>query len=395
MRRIIRFSLIVFFSSAFTIYKNNKKISYLLFPVAHTHTMGDHDPITTPPRRRADQNHHHHPLSARPQHHHQQLHMASGGGDSCKNTPNLSRKIDAYHQHALFDGGSQSAKSSPLPHRRLDKLEGCIRDKPSPLSLRRRLEALDAQSYSTGSGCPCHDLPEPQSQRNATADCGCNNGADIRSPIMVDTYRDSPTLMRRRLDSDCGCASAAAKRPAPTMTMSSPQASRRLAVMGEPGCFNSPIHRPTAARINNNATTSAGFVDTTKSVLGEPGVFASPARSVSSVVSTIGDGADMCTELLDAFTADDSTDAVQQPTADQTVVSGWLKFRDNKRVSVQLEFDVSFAIMYAIWQLYMLCVFVDARALSGNCIQCHHAQGIYGVHLPDLTPEIPVNLCRG
>lgn len=298
--------------------------------------MSDHhDAITTPPRRRVDHHHHHnhHLLSARPQHHHthHQPQHKSSGGDSCKNTPNLSRKIDAYHQNALFDGGSQSAKSSPLPHRRLDKLEGCIRDKPSPLSLRRRLESLDDTAHSTRSGCSCRgsdgggDL-EPQFRRNTTTTTTA--GCDGRSSL-VDTFRDSP-LMRRRLDSDCGCA----VRPGPEQQ--SPQVLRRHVVMGEPGCFSSPVHQP---RSHNN-DSATGFVDgpmklATKCVLGEPGVFASPARSISSVVSTIGDS-DMCTDLESL--ADDSTDGLVQQTPDQTVVSGWLKFRDNKRVR-QIQFS--------------------------------------------------------
>lgn len=292
--------------------------------------MSDHDAITTPPRRRVE--HHHQLLSTRPQHHHHHLHHQqqphqpqqhkSSGGDSCKNTPNLSRKIDAYQQNALFDGGSQSAKSSPLPHRRLDKLEGCIRDKPSPLSLRKRLESLDDNNHSTGSCCSCGGVGdlEPPPRRNTTTtttDCGRaaakNSGCDIRSSLLVDSYRDSP-LMRRRLDTDCG---GCAKRPVigPAMTMSSPQVSRRHAVMGEPGCFNSPIHHQ---RSRNSESTT-----------GEPGVFPSPARSISSVVSSIGES-DMCNEI-DAL-ADDLADGMTQPAPDQTVVSGWLKFRDNKRV---------------------------------------------------------------
>lgn len=52
--------------------------------------------------------------------------------------------------------------------------------------------------------------------------------------------------------------------------------------------------------------------------IGEPGVFSSPAHSIGSV-----------------SLADDDCDdeEFELPTSDQTIVAGWLKFRDNKRVS--------------------------------------------------------------
>lgn len=275
--------------------------------------MSDLHAITTPPRRRVD-----HLLAGRPHHNHphhpHQPHMSSGG-DSCKNTPNLSRKIDAYQQHARFDGGgSQSAKSSPLPHRRLDKLEGCIRDKPSPLSLRRRLESMDdANPSGCGGGGVGADL-EPQ-RRNT--DCGC-----AKNPAAADNnaYRDT-LMMRRRVDSDCGCPKRTPTHQTAVATMS-PQVSRRQPVMGEPGCFSSPVHR----RNDPNGFDALNFASPAKSVLGEPGVFASPARSISSVVSTIGEDDDLGADL-------EATDVEAPLQPDKTVVSGWLKFRDNKRVN--------------------------------------------------------------
>lgn len=53
--------------------------------------------------------------------------------------------------------------------------------------------------------------------------------------------------------------------------------------------------------------------------IGEPGVFSSPAHSVGSI------------SLADDDCDDDD---FELPTTDQTVVAGWLKFRDNKRVSL-------------------------------------------------------------
>lgn len=301
-------------------------------------------PITTPPRRRQDPIHY--PPSTT------QFVNAMHSSESCKNTPNVTRKLEPFH-HALLDSGSQSAKSSPLPHRRLDKLEGCIRDKPSPMALRRRPEADDMCSSSESSpaafrkfanatGCACahqdspmlgrrptvanqhahlqhqHHLQEQPSPLRRFTDCGCaSGGTGVGSP-----------MMRRRVESDCSCASSVLRKQVKTevsaecaYTGSSPLMGRKnnvysspaKSVLGEPGCFSSPVHQ--------RPEQYTGFGSPAKSVLGEPGVFASPARS------------------LCISPCDENAEAEIQMQPDQTVVSGWLKFRDNKRVSLFYDID--------------------------------------------------------
>lgn len=287
--------------------------------------MSEPLPITTPPRRRLD------PHTALP-HVFMNTHTSSS---SCKNTPNVTRKLEPYH-HALLDSGTQSAKSSPLPHRRLDKLEGVIRDKPSPMGQRRRFDLDDPASSNESSpavlrkfpnisGCSsCNHHQDTQQQptlpnrhgqselksppRRNTTDCGCTskNQQDlINSPIM-----------RRRVDSDCSCATRSksnfCESNMTNKSECSPQMHRKnifsspaKSVLGEPGCFSSPIHH----RLNEH--NMAGFGSPAKSVIGEPGVFASPARSV-------------CVSPSDDIIETDPLDPI---------LSGWFKFRDNKRVS--------------------------------------------------------------
>lgn len=299
-------------------------------------------PITTPPRRRQDPIHY--PPSTT------QFVNAMHSSESCKNTPNIIRKLEPFH-HALLDSGSQSAKSSPLPHRRLDKLEGCIRDKPSPMALRRRAEADDGCSssesspatfrkFATGTGCACahqdspmlgrrptvanqhqHHLQEQPSPLRRFTDCGGGTGANA-------------PMMRRRVESDCSCTTSVSRKPVKSEVStvgpqagSSPLMGRKnnvysspaKSVLGEPGCFSSPVHQ--------RPEQYAGFGSPAKSVLGEPGVFASPARS------------------LCISPCDENAEAEVQMQPDQTVVSGWLKFRDNKRVSL-FENSYSFGGIY-------------------------------------------------
>lgn len=238
------------------------------------------------------------------------------------------RKLEPYH-HALLDSGSQSAKSSPLPHRRLDKLEGVIRDKPSPLTFRRRLDADDPPSSAE---------PSPAAHRKYVGavnqcSCSCSNQTRRNTTDSQAVQHDTSAspMMRRRVESDCprktnNCCATLQQRDQPVSGLCecasySPQMHRKQnvysspvkSVLGEPGCFSSPIHRGGGGDMT--AGNFAKFGSPAKSVIGEPGVFASPARSLC--ISP-------CDESLEA-------EIPLQP--DQTVVSGWLKFRDNKRVS--------------------------------------------------------------
>lgn len=315
--------------------------------------MSEPLPITTPPRRRLDA------LSsgAIPSHIFNNIHPSS---ESCKNTPNPTRKLEPYH-HALLDSGSQSAKSSPLPHRRLDKLEGVIRDKPSPMNMRRYLDddgtssnessPVVARKHGNNISCGCmhqesptlnrrqyvhsneqqqqdnhhqhlhhHSLTHQDTiRRNTDCGCGSSNGRNKRGQDLSGT-----PIMRRRIESDCSCLSA--RKPTVSsnceisktdclysiqMLQKPPFSSPIKSVLGEPGCFSSPVHH----RSEQFSSADGTFGSPAKSVMGEPGVFASPARSIC--ISPCDDNLDVELAL--------------QP--DQTIVSGWLKFRDNKRVS--------------------------------------------------------------
>lgn len=283
--------------------------------------MSESLPITTAPKRRMDHN----------------SFVFSHLSESCKNTPNLTRKLEPYH-HALLESGCQSAKSSPLPHRRLDKLEGVIRDKPSPIALRRSTDVdvssaesspsvfrkfnngFSACNKNESSPTPCrrHEISYNNGRRNT--DCGCaNSNSESNTP-----------MMRRRVDSDCTCSrkislakqlsnaenmSKSECMCSPLMQKKSMFTSPAKSVLGEPGCFSSPIHRA-----SEHSSSFTNFGSPAKSLLGEPGVFASPARSLC--ISP-------CDENLEA-------EVISQP--DQTVISGWLKFRDNKRVSLKTFF---------------------------------------------------------
>lgn len=284
--------------------------------------MSESLPITTAPKRRMMD---HHPF------------VFSHSSESCKNTPNLTRKLEPYH-HALLESGCQSAKSSPLPHRRLDKLEGVIRDnKPSPIALRKNTIDFDDNGSSAESSpsvfrkfnngiaachknesspIPCRRHESPYNNGRRNTDCGCANS----------NLENNTPMMRRRVDSDCTCTrkislakqlsnaenmSKSECMCSPLMQKKSMFSSPAKSVIGEPGCFSSPIHRA-----GEHSSSFTNFGSPAKSLLGEPGVFASPARSLC--ISP-------CDENLDA-------EVVLQP--DQTVISGWLKFRDNKRVSL-------------------------------------------------------------
>ncbi|XP_063708816.1 uncharacterized protein LOC134837375 [Culicoides brevitarsis] len=263
-------------------------------------------PITTAPKRRPMDN----PAIAA------QMLMNLNTSESCKNTPAVARKLDAHHR-ALLESGSQSAANSPLPQRRLDKLQGIICDKATPLAIRKRLELegdvepspIVSRKYLNYNVV---DNAYAAGPRNSLGSATIRRNTDCEG---------SPMSMRRRVDSDCTCAKKFAEcgsnhkqistlRRQKTDFYGSPVKS----VLGEPGVFSSPMHKP-------NAMT-ASFGSPAKSMMGEPGVFASPAHSVSSHAyneKIAGEGDDEDSMLLQ----------------DQTIVSGWLKFRDNKKWKIR------------------------------------------------------------
>ncbi|XP_055693119.1 uncharacterized protein LOC129795678 [Lutzomyia longipalpis] len=251
----------------------------------------DH-PITTPPRRREFSE-----MSG----------MLLHNSESCKTTPGITRKLEPHHR-ALLESGSQSAKSSPLPHRRLDKLEGVIRDKPTGLCARRFDDELNSSADSS-----------PAVGRKFSGGC-----TGMR-------HQETPTLGRRQLEAEGG---------------GSPMARRRV---------DSDPSRRMGGRCPNDGDMSRSddctgvrrrdvFSSPMKGILGEPGVFSSPIhnrKSAGDTAAIFGGGvvpkAGMVDEQLQTRSSrtedDDGGEMPCQP--DQTIVSGWLKFRDNKRWKIR------------------------------------------------------------
>lgn len=302
--------------------------------------------------------------------------------ESCKNTPNISRKYDRFSHSILLKSGSHSAHNSPLPHRRLDKLEGVIRDKPSPIHSRRYLDIDQNSSSSESSPLPkkkflhqialnhhhSHDhqllnsikiqqkengieLSSEQNQKNATnrrnTECSCV----LKSPEN-NICTESP---RRRVESDCSCIRS--KNNSTAVNIKSHSATKTecncssnstdpfskcnskskcnqifsspaKSVIGEPGVFSSPIHHNSTTNCNRDnhsfITTKSGSGPGYESVLGEPGIFASPIRTLNISNSGTSPNENKQTDHI-----------IEQIQTDQTVISGWLKFRDNKRVSTK------------------------------------------------------------
>lgn len=339
--------------------------------------MSESLPITTPPRRRTD-------LLAHVQHAFSQVVPSPSSSAASPSSVsvheaainrNALRKLEPYH-HALLESGSQSAKSSPLPHRRLDKLEGVIREKPaSPASLAINRHAFDVtgdihstdaspavlRKYASNGGqstalmerrfvsnhqespmpyrkslpqqkhlmfndsevpaVPPHHQPmQYYGGRRSTAAnlCGCDAASATNTAYPTENGSMTP-MMRRRVESDCSCSRKPILHPraaevgghslngmnsdfACSPTLARKYASPARSVLGEPGCFSSPIHQ----RIDKNQLNA----------------FGSPAKS------QVHDS--VLFPAKDEFTTD-VTDTPLQP--DQNIVSGWLKFRDNKRVS--------------------------------------------------------------
>lgn len=254
-----------------------------------------------------------------------QMLMNLNVSESCKNTPAVGRKLDPHHR-ALLESGSQSAANSPLPQRRLDKLQGVICDKNTPLAIRRRLEddscvepspivSRKFNQIQNNTMSPFSSSNRKLISGRRNTDCSCierftdNGGAGGMLP-------DPSPMMRRRVDSDCSCAK---KYVCPNSSVLNVRNHDRYgspakSVLGEPGVFSSPLHGKMSG---SNKSMTGSFGSPVKNVLGEPGIFASPAHSVN-----------YNQKLARESENDDSL-----VLKDQTVVSGWFKFRDNKKVS--------------------------------------------------------------
>lgn len=255
--------------------------------------MSESLPITTPPRRRAD-------FTA-----FTNLFSNIQNSESCKNTPNVTRKLESHHQ-VYFESGSQSAKSSPLPQRRLDKLEGVIRDiKPSPL-VHKKFDTI--AHHFTG-------------RRNT--DSG-NSGYSQTKHDNLSSNLDSPLLIRRRLESDCSCNGSTGSGRLKNKYQNGCEHQQKSVNDGgdhesSPLLKRRDLFGSPARNTSSNGQHSSGFIGSPakQRVVCDLGTFPSPIRSRCE---------SPCDENLKA-------ESPQQP--DQTIVSGWLKFRDNKRVSLK------------------------------------------------------------
>lgn len=173
-------------------------------------------------------------------------------------------------------------------------------------------------------------------RKRVDSDCGSTSSSCLRKNVVrhnfglasgggVSSCENSPVPVRRQFGAAVGQAYPA---------------SPAKSVLGEPGVFSSPVHRP----YHHHAASGAGFHgpaggSPAKSVLGEPGVFSSPARSI--VCSPpggeprgggggVGAGGDGMEDTDQGVGVSGASDVL---AGDQTIVSGWLKFRDNKKVS--------------------------------------------------------------
>lgn len=370
--------------------------------------MSESRPITTPPRRRNN-------LLAHVQH---VFNSGVGGGGAGSNSSSAAeassastsnggeastngtiRKLESYH-HALLESGCQSAKSSPLPHRRLDKLEGVIRDKPiTPAisSMRRPFDCGDDNSGPSSRESSPALLRKRLNSNGAAAGCMPSNVIDHR---FINNHQESPMPYRRQMQHqhhhhhhhhsanvadyknainkssfrfDSGeCKSMAQRRssspsPPPPLPMRkcydseccSAASLRPVALFRQhttPGDV-SPECTDDGRFGGRNLTKCTNVSSPAKGRLGEPGIFASPARSVCSVRNahspTLTDSNGFSTKSYAKFDCTDDInddDAVVQPHADQSIVSGWLKFRDNKRVSA-----VTFESNFPLFKFPVFC----------------------------------------
>lgn len=313
--------------------------------------MSESRPITTPPRRRNN-------LLAHVQHVFNSGNGGGGGANSssaieasssssnggCASTNGTIRKLESYH-HALLESGCQSAKSSPMPHRRLDKLEGVIRDKPitPAISSMRRTFDCGAVDDNNSAASSCESSPAFLRKRlnsNGTA-AGCMT-SNVMDHRFINNHQESPMPYRRQMQPHSTATVADYKNAinkssfrfdngeCKSMTQRQSASASPPPPLPMRTCYDTECcsagHRPAFIAHHDDVTHHvANFSSPAKSRLGEPGIFASPARSV-------------CSNRVNNFINDDDIDddddhAAMQPHADQSIVSGWLKFRDNKRVS--------------------------------------------------------------
>lgn len=348
--------------------------------------MSESRPITTPPRRRNN-------LLAHVQHVFNSGVVGAGSNSSSAaeassastsnggeaSTNGTIRKLESYH-HALLESGCQSAKSSPLPHRRLDKLEGVIRDKPITPAISSMRRPFDCGAGDDTSGPSSREsspafLRKRLNSNGTAAGCMPSNVMDHR---FINNHQESPMPYRRQMQHhhhhhhhhsanvadyknainkssfrfDSGECKSMAQRRSSSPSPPPPLPMRKC--YDSECCSAASLQPPVAmfrdmspeytddGRFGGRNLAKCGNVPSpAKGRLGEPGIFASPARSVCSVRNapspTPADSNGFTTKSYAKYDCtddiNDDDDAVVQPHADQSIVSGWLKFRDNKRVS--------------------------------------------------------------
>ncbi|EDS37510.1 conserved hypothetical protein [Culex quinquefasciatus] len=242
-----------------------------------------------------------------------------------------------------------------------DNKKGVIRDNKTPLCGRRGFDEVDyadspivsrkfqQQDCACGAGgqklfrAATHEGPAPAGspmmamRKRGESDCsGCMRKNIIRNQFSASVMKSSAI--------ECGGSSVASScenTPLLRRRDPFPQGSPAKSVLGEPGVFSSPVHTGKIPLDHHHG--GFGFPGSpAKSVLGEPGVFSSPARSVCS--PTGGE------ELGDPS----GGDAVLPN--DQTIVSGWLKFRDNKKdvvlvvvIGDVVEVEIRTLLLLSMW----------------------------------------------
>lgn len=302
--------------------------------------------------------------------------MADGGGnacESCKNTPFVVRKLDAHHRAFRWhsSSGTQSAQSSPLPHRRLDKLEGVIRDKPSGTcnNTTGGIKLSNCTVDSTAEVTPLISRRFFMDQVHVTttphSPPGGWNGpifTSFTSPrnhpsdlISSDCYLSTPLRYRRRVESDTsrqlsrrsnGGRGGPPKNNSMTksdysssdmsLVMPMRQSDHLMGVLGESGSFASPVRTIAMPQqqqtINNCSSGLNGWTDIfLVDVDDEDGSIAKKKQKKGSKKEKKDHILPLSPFELQQMVEQGPITVNGEP--DQSIVSGWLKFRDNKKVS--------------------------------------------------------------